>query len=180
MHRLVDCSKFEAEVAPSRQPIFESGESAGAVPILAAVAAVVEAQDVACAGGGRPESSRAVCDRLHPGDQPLGCGRVPVARYQRPHDDAQIEARAQRPPSHGLRKPKGGRNHFGGATLAHSQSRPGNAAIRPGFAMGQARKDSDASRCDCRSRDPWRQFLAPAPGIRARNVRSRKKVARAS
>ncbi len=91
MHRLVDCSKFEAEVAPSRQPIFESGESAGAVPILAAVAAVVEAQDVACAGGGRPESSRAVCDRIHPGDQPLGCGGVPVARYQRPHDGTQIK-----------------------------------------------------------------------------------------
>ena len=47
---------------------------------LAAVAAVVEAQDVACAGG-RLESSRAVCDRLHAGNQPLGCGGVPVARY---------------------------------------------------------------------------------------------------
>src|SRR5580704_7070810 len=90
MHRLVDCSKFEAEVAPSRQPIFKSGESGGAVPILAAVAAVVEAQDVARAGG-RLESSRALRDRLHPGDQPLGCGGVPVAWYQRPHDRAQIK-----------------------------------------------------------------------------------------
>ncbi len=91
MHRLVDCSKFEAEVTPTRQPIFESGEGAGTVPILAAMAAVVEAQDVACAGDGRLESSRAVCDRLHPGDQPLGCGSVPVAWYQRPHDGAQIK-----------------------------------------------------------------------------------------
>jgi len=91
MHRLVDCSKFEAEVAPPREPIFESGESAGAIPILAAVAAVVETQDVTCAGGRRRESSCAVCDRLHPRDQPLGCGGVPVARYQRPHDGAQIQ-----------------------------------------------------------------------------------------
>src|SRR5271165_1112167 len=91
MHRLVDCSKFEAEVAPPRQPIFEGGESAGAVPVLAAVAAVVEAQDVAGAAGAWLDSRRTRGNRLHPRDEPLGRGGAPVAWEQRPHRGAEIE-----------------------------------------------------------------------------------------
>lgn len=41
-----DCNKFQAEVAPSRQPKFEGGEGMGTVSVEMLVIAVVEAEDV--------------------------------------------------------------------------------------------------------------------------------------
>jgi hypothetical protein len=91
MHRFLDCSKFEPEVAPSRQPILERGEGAGTVGVLAAVAAVVEAQDIACASRAKPRSSRPGCDGLQAANEPFGCGGAPVSRKQSPHHDLQVE-----------------------------------------------------------------------------------------
>src|ERR1700730_1552098 len=91
MHRLLDCSKFETEVAPARQPILESSDSAGTVGILAEMAAVMQAKNIACAGRVRPRSSRPRCDRLQAANEPFDCGGAPVTWKLRPHHSLQVE-----------------------------------------------------------------------------------------
>ena len=72
MHRFLDCSKFEPEVAPSWQPVLESGEGAGTVGVLAAMAAVVEAYDVAGVGRVPLRLTGVRGDGLHAANEPFG------------------------------------------------------------------------------------------------------------
>ena len=47
LHRFADCNKFQTQVAPARQPIFERPQRAATVATQLAVRAVMHAQDVA-------------------------------------------------------------------------------------------------------------------------------------
>src|SRR5258708_3166477 len=49
-HRLIDCNKFEAQVAPARQPILKSRQRACTVCPLLAMAAVMQTKDFPGAG----------------------------------------------------------------------------------------------------------------------------------
>src|SRR6202035_1779273 len=91
-HRLLDCNKFQPEITPPRQPMLERGESVRAISVLAVVAAVVHAQDVAGSGGlDRDLAPRAFRDGARPIDQPFGCWSAPVTRERAPHHGTKTE-----------------------------------------------------------------------------------------
>src|SRR5208337_2720531 len=89
-HDFVHCNKFEAQVAPARQPKLEGLESVLAVAIKAGVIAVVKAKDVAGSGGtgsGFREMGMSVRGNgLHAFNQPAGRLAAPVAGDERPGD----------------------------------------------------------------------------------------------
>src|SRR5208337_2296235 len=86
-HNFVHCNKFEAQVAPARQPKLEGLESVLAVAIEARVVAVVQAKDVAGSGAGLGFGEICLSVRgngLHAFNQPAGRLAAPVAGDQRP------------------------------------------------------------------------------------------------
>jgi len=92
---------LESEVTPARQPVFESGERAGAVTIKAAVSSVVEAENVTGSWSGKICSvvrnlPGAIGDRLHAPDEPLRRFLHPIAGNERPHRDTQIRFASSR------------------------------------------------------------------------------------
>src|SRR5437899_1995728 len=93
----VDCNKFQAQVPPSREPIFEGRDGVAAVAVLVAMIAIMQAEDVAGGGAGDVAPAAglrggALGDGLHARNEPFGGASAPVARDERPHHALQAEA----------------------------------------------------------------------------------------
>src|SRR5579859_6065688 len=86
----VHCNKFEPQIAPARQPVFERGHSVGAVAVQVAVITVVQAENVAgqpaaVAPAWRKFFASVLGNRIHALDQPFRRLHPPIARDQSPH-----------------------------------------------------------------------------------------------
>jgi len=64
--RIINCNKFETEIAPARKPMLKRSEGEGSVSVLMAMVAVVETENVASTALLGVLCVR--CNRLHAAD----------------------------------------------------------------------------------------------------------------